>query len=197
MAHEFGLTTEEHNRLDARLAAIREEYDATRKVPRTHPTPPAQEEELTFVDTAIQGFSAFWDNFGRLFSSNALNPRENPSHEGEVEMYVVHDDEGEEWIKVINTNHMEELALMPGSGVTAAASSVNAQQRTRPTSHHTLPLPHSPHHRKRTLKRSMSEGYLSSWRAETRREVNRLMEQAADEVTANLHLPMPPFTQVC
>ena len=198
MAHEFGLTTTEHNRLDARLAEIREAYDTTREISRTHPTLPAQEEEMTFVDAAIQGLTDFWGNLGRLFSSNALNPRENPSHEGEVEMCIVHDDDGTEWIKVIITNDMEELALMSGSGVTATASSVNAQQRTRPTSHHTLPLHHSRQHcRTGNLRRSMSEGFLSTWRAETRCEVNLLMEHAADQVTANLHLPVPPFTQVC
>lgn len=200
MAHEFGLTTEENNRLDARLAAIREAHDATHKIPRTHPTPPVQEKELTFVDVAIQGLSAFWDNFGRLFSSSVLNPRVNPSHEGTVEMCIIHDDEREEWIKVINTNDMEELALMSGGEVTAS-SSVGLQQRTRTTPHHALPrplqLPYSPHHRKRTFKRSMSEDYISSYQAETRREVDLLMEQAADEVTANLSLPMPPFSQVC
>ena len=199
MAHEFGLTTEEHNRLDARLAAIREEYDATREISRVNPTPPAQEEERTFVDAAIQRLSAFWDNFGKLFSSNP-NPQVSPSHEGKVEMRILYDDEGGEWIKVININDMVELTppacLGAESGVTAA-SLVSTQHKTRPTSHHTLSLPHSPHHRKRTLTRSMSEGFISSWRAETRREVDLLMEQAADEVTANLSLPMPPFTQVC
>ena len=135
-----------------------------------------------------------------LFASNALNPRENSSDERGVDMRIVHDDDGGEWIKVIITNDMEELVLMSGSAQNeqvGVPSSVCAPRTARSTSHHTLPLPHSPHHRTRNLQRSMSEGYLSTWRAETRREVNRLMEQAADEVTANLHLPIPPFTQVC
>jgi hypothetical protein len=197
MAHEFGLSTEGHNRLDARLVAIREAYDATQEIPQAYPTPQAQEEDRTsFVDAAIQGLTDFWGTLGGLFSSNAVNQRVNPSYEGEVEMRVVYDDNGDEWIKIIITNDMEELVQMSGSGGTIAPSSVSTQ-RTRSTSHRTLPLHHLPHIRRGNLRRSMSEGFLSAWRADTRREVNRLMDQAADEITANLYLPIPPFTQVC
>jgi len=202
MAHEFGLSTEGHYRLDARLAAIREAHDTTREVPRTHPIPPAQEEDkLSFIDIAIQGFAGFFGSFGGLFSSNAMNHQVNPSYEGEVDMRVIYDNDGEEWIKIIILNDMEELTRLSGDGATQneqvdTPSSVSTQ-RTRSTSHHTLPLHHSPHRHVGNLRRCMSEGFLSTWRADTRREVNRLMDQAADEVTANLHLPMPPFTQVC
>lgn len=197
MTYEFGLSTEKHNRLDARLAAIREEHDATLNIPHIRPTPQEHEDDLTFVDAAIQGFSNLWNTLGRLFSSSELNPRRNPYNEGEIEMRIVYDEEGTEWIKVINTNHMDELILMTRGGVAVEPSSINVQQQTSSTSHQTLQLPHSPPHRKRTFQRNMSDGYLSSLRADARHEVDLLMEQAADEVTADLHLPIPPFTQVC